>query len=371
MPCILDDPSRALCPNFEGDDWNFLRQTMIEAHPGIDPLTEEGATQRLREAWNREHDRKVAAWNEQVQQDQAEQDEADRLAQEAEDAQQAQRDREDEEQRREAEKKKPKIGSFVRGRGVSNWIEPRPAQYALNKIHNLEYVELDYFTLKGCRDAAADANKSISQDTLAFARLEDTIAVRPLAAMKTSRNIRADEELSWNEIMDAKHTMLHFMAQSGVWPAAHLESLAAFFLALELHPRRTQDHGRTVLALYQSRVRRKWFDAFKRNEGFDIEVINEAFMQALAEDVVIGMQNRRIDQVRLHIHQPSLNPNTNTILSPFLPHTLPPPVAAPPPTRSPCHCHSLHHLIPSNVPCHDPPTAALPITRAAMLPHRV
>ncbi|KAH9057020.1 hypothetical protein EDB83DRAFT_2520964 [Lactarius deliciosus] len=187
-------------------------------------------------------------------QDQAEQDELDRWAQEEEDAQQAQRNKEEEEQRRETEKKKPKIGSFVRGQGIGNWIKPCPAQYALNKIHNLEYIELDYFTLKGCRDVAAEASRSISQDTLAFAHLEDTIAVRPLATVKTARNIRADEELSWTELMDAKHTMLHFMVQSKVWPDTHLVSLVAFYLALEMHPRRTQEHSRTVLALYQSRV---------------------------------------------------------------------------------------------------------------------
>ncbi|KAH9007886.1 hypothetical protein EDB85DRAFT_1884186 [Lactarius pseudohatsudake] len=261
MPRILSDPSRVACPLFEGHEWEFMRQTLI----GPVPLTEEEAAQRLRETWTRDNNNQVAAWNDQLQQDQAEQDELDRLAQEEEDAQQALRDKEAEEQRNKAEKKKPKIGSFVKGRGVANWVEPRPAQYALNKINNREYVELDYFTLKGCREAATDANQSISQDTLAFARLNDTLAVRPLAAMKTSRNIRADEDLSWDELMDAKHTMLHFMVQSNVWPSAHIESLAAFYIALETHPRRAQDHGRKVLAVYQSRVRREWFDAFKRN----------------------------------------------------------------------------------------------------------
>ncbi|KAH9010883.1 hypothetical protein EDB84DRAFT_1445437 [Lactarius hengduanensis] len=168
--------------------------------------------------------------------------------------QQALRDKEAEQQRREAEKKKPKIGSFVKGRGVGNWIEPRPAQYALNKINNLEYIELDYFTIRGCRDAATDSHKSISQDTMAFAQVEDTLAIRPLAAVRPSRNIRSDENLSWDEVMYAKNTMLHFMAQSRVWPLAHVESLAAFFVALELHPRRVQDNGNDVLILYQSRV---------------------------------------------------------------------------------------------------------------------
>ncbi|KAH9018588.1 hypothetical protein EDB85DRAFT_2075909 [Lactarius pseudohatsudake] len=288
MPRILEDPARARCPNFGGNEWDFLRQTMIDANPEIDPLTEEGAAQRLREAWTRENDNQRAAWDEQLDQDWIEQEEQDRLAQEEEDAQQALRDKEAEQQRREAEKKKPKIGSFVKGQGVANWIEPRPAQYALNKISNLEYIELDYFTIRGCRDATADTHKSISQDTLAFAQVEDTLAIHPLTA-----------NLSWDEVMYAKNTMIHFMAQSGVWPLAHVESLATFFVALELHPRRVQDNGNEVLILYQSRVRREWFDAFKQDRGFDIEVINEAFMQSLAETVNNRAQDQKMEQLCL------------------------------------------------------------------------
>ncbi|KAH9024264.1 hypothetical protein EDB85DRAFT_1870190 [Lactarius pseudohatsudake] len=299
MPRILQDPARERCPNFAGHKWNFLRQTMIDAHQGADPLTEDEAAQRLRETWTRENDNQRDAWNVQLEQDQADQDEQDRLAQEEEDAQQALRDKEAEQQCREVEKKKPKIGNFVKGQGVGNWIEPCPAQYALNKINNLEYIELDYFTIRGCRDAAANSHKSISQDTLSFAQFEDTLAIRPLAAVRPSRNIRSNENLSWDETMYAKNMMLHFMAQSRVWPQAHVESLAAFFVALELHPRRVQDNGNETLILYQSRVRREWFDAFKQERGFDIEIINEAFLQSLAKTVNNRAQDRKFEQVRL------------------------------------------------------------------------
>ena len=89
---------------------------------------------------------------------------------------------------------------------MAEWIEPRPAQYALNKINHLEYVELDYFTIKGCHDAAADTNKSISQDTLAFTQVEGNIAIRPLATIRPSKHIRNDHDLSWEEMMDCHDT---------------------------------------------------------------------------------------------------------------------------------------------------------------------
>ncbi|KAH9022775.1 hypothetical protein EDB85DRAFT_1871191 [Lactarius pseudohatsudake] len=298
MPRILDDPTRATCPSFEGNEWDFLRQTMINGHPGADPLTEEGATLRLKEAWARENANKVAAWNEQLEQVRAEQEELDRQAQEEEDAQQILRDKETEEQRKEVEKKKPKLNPFDPNCTLGKYIEPRPAQYALNKINNLEYVELDYFTLKGCKDASADANKSISQDTLTFTQVEGSFAIRPLAAIKPSRNIRCDEDLGWEEMFGAKNTMLHFMGKSRAWPSSHAISLAAFFVALELHPRRNEDNGKKILITYQSRVRHEWFDALKRNEGFNIEVLSEEYLQSIAEEVNKKTQDDRIDQVR-------------------------------------------------------------------------
>jgi hypothetical protein len=34
MPCIVEDPTWAVCPSFQDPEWEFLRQTMIDAHQG-------------------------------------------------------------------------------------------------------------------------------------------------------------------------------------------------------------------------------------------------------------------------------------------------------------------------------------------------
>jgi hypothetical protein len=60
---------------------------------------------------------------------------------------------------------------------------PRPASYALEKLNNLEYVELDYFT-----------------------------------ALKAIKEHPKDEDLSWEEMLEAKNTMLYFMTQSDSGP---------------------------------------------------------------------------------------------------------------------------------------------------------
>jgi len=36
---------------------------------------------------------------------------------------------------------------------VGNYIAPRPAQYALRRIEDFEYIELWYLTTEGCSDA--------------------------------------------------------------------------------------------------------------------------------------------------------------------------------------------------------------------------
>ena len=53
----------------------------------------------------------------------------------------------------EGEKKKLKMKDFDDATTVGNYIAPRPAQYALRRIEDFEYVELWYFTPEGCSDA--------------------------------------------------------------------------------------------------------------------------------------------------------------------------------------------------------------------------
>jgi hypothetical protein len=297
MPHIVNDPTLAICPSFEAPEWDFLRQPMINAHQGPPPLTAEEATQRMKDAWTQENNIRVAAWNRQLELGQAERDERDRLEQEAEDARRVQREEEAADLRREAEKKKPKLNAFDPNRRVASWIEDRPCTYALNKIKNLQYVELDYFTRRGRREAATDAFRSINLDTFGFAQIDDSFGIRPLAAQNSSKNIRQDEDLSWGEMMDAKNTMLHFMAQSGAWPKAHAESLAAFFVGLELHPRRHQANGEKALLMYQSRVRQEWFIALDLDRGFNIENMEEELLRSLADIANDTIRQKDIEQV--------------------------------------------------------------------------
>ena len=107
----------------------------------------------IEEAWTQENDCKVVVWNTQVEQDCLKQENQNRLAQDEEDAHQAQSKKEAEEQRKEAESKKPRANMFNPKHTVSGTIDPRPATYAISKVGNLEYIKLDYFMVRSCREA--------------------------------------------------------------------------------------------------------------------------------------------------------------------------------------------------------------------------
>ena len=306
MPRIEIDLTRAICPGFEDPEWEFLRESMVNAHQGDPSLTLDGVAQQLKDAWACENQCKVDAWNIQVQQDQVERDRLDMEASEARAAQEAQHEKDAEEARKEVEKKKLKLCLIVQDRYVSKWIGARLATYALNKLNSLEYVELDYFTTKGCREVATDSNKSVSQDTLTFTQVGDSFAIRPMAALRPSKQIRNDEDLSWEEMMDAKNIMLHYMAKSRAWEDEHATALTSFYINLDCHQRKEQDNSKMALLLYQSRVCREWFDSLKRDEGFNIDLIEEDLLCTLAEEVNNAVRNREnaardreFDQVRL------------------------------------------------------------------------
>ena len=58
-----------------------------------------------------------------------------------------------------------------------------------------------------------------------------------------------DEELSWEEMLDTKNILLHFMDKAGTWLRAHMESVTVFFFNLKAHPRKLQKNGKGALLI--------------------------------------------------------------------------------------------------------------------------
>jgi hypothetical protein len=136
------------------------------------------------------------------------------------------------------------------------------------------------------------------------------VSIRSTTSQRASRNVRNDEELSWEEMLQAKNIMLDFIADSKAWPTRHAEALAGFFIALEMHPRTLQPNGKQALLLYQSKARREWYTALKRDEGFNIETISEELLRSFAEivnnEAAERLAEKRFEDVRI----PPLQPTT-------------------------------------------------------------
>lgn len=62
MQRIVNDPNLAVCPSFEGPEWEVMKQLAVNAHQGDVPLTLADAAQQMKDIWSRENQRKIAAW---------------------------------------------------------------------------------------------------------------------------------------------------------------------------------------------------------------------------------------------------------------------------------------------------------------------
>ena len=54
MLCILKDLTQAVCPSFEGADWDLLRQSLIDAHCDNQPFTPNEVMQYMKDTWGQQ-----------------------------------------------------------------------------------------------------------------------------------------------------------------------------------------------------------------------------------------------------------------------------------------------------------------------------
>ena len=192
MPRINQDPTNVPCPDFVGPAYTAVRQVMSNNGQ----VTNEQAAEQLTAAWNQTHAQDVNTWNQQVQADLAEQEELARLAEEEEARCQADIECEKEEERKEQEKKRPKINDFDESKMVADHIMPHPSQFTIGKLKSFSFVELWYFTDKGCAEAQI-SSRAQSDDAYGLTKVDDLVALKPVTLFKASHNIILDADLTW------------------------------------------------------------------------------------------------------------------------------------------------------------------------------
>ncbi len=159
----------------------------------------------------------------------------------------------------------------------------RPMAYVIEKVRKFEYVPLWYFTDQGCQ--IADIEKAANEDLWDGARTRDSrLSLLTAASNLLNVNALSDEQLTWEQFMDANHLLCRWLIPAG-WPEGYAKVLSSFFWQIENHEDRTIVDGKEALLLYQATARRAWHDELKAGYFFDLAEIDEKKLNAYHREV--------------------------------------------------------------------------------------
>ncbi|KAG1785195.1 uncharacterized protein HD556DRAFT_1314457 [Suillus plorans] len=252
-PSINSDPVLEVQLNFELPAFAACTAALVTSR-----LTAEAALTQLVDGWTQECQERMVLWQQQL-------DEDAHTLQEAAD--------------HEWEKKKPKINDFNADLPVSDIIIPHPSQFALQKVKNMESIQLWYFSPDGCQEAQ-DWNKSSADDALGLEKIDDIVTLKSFSSFKASNKALQDHDLSWRQFNMAKTSFLIHMEKAS-WPDKHQMALTLFFTLITNHKHRLRPWGEKTLLHYASMVHRDWHDRLTLNQGFNIGLFNNALYNSL------------------------------------------------------------------------------------------
>ncbi|KAG0694561.1 hypothetical protein DFH29DRAFT_1072861 [Suillus ampliporus] len=237
MAHIASDLALDIEPDFTSVTFEGIRNRII----GNSQLTHAEAANELATGWQQDRDIRLAAWMQQTNEEallalEAAQAEHARLEQER-----LLLEQEAENACKKTEKKKPKINDFKVGTSVGDTLTPRPSQYAIHKLKSFKYVELWYFSPDGCKETA-DKAKSLADGTYGFTKVDDFIALKPVASFKPSCKVVQDHSLEWRQFDMAKNSFLLHINKPN-WPEKHQRAITMFFMNIVSHPQRAEPFG--------------------------------------------------------------------------------------------------------------------------------
>ena len=215
------------------------------------------------------------------------------MQQQEADAQAAQEHLLQEAEKAEAEKKKPKMKNFDDTLPLAT--TSRPAQYALRRIEEFQYVELWYLTPEGCNDAT-QCQLTQHDDTFGLTKVDDIVTLKSVSSLKASKNIIPNSELSFRQMSMAKNAFIPLMTKYH-WSVKAITAFAQLFTQLELHPYRQQEFGERALITFQVRVRREWHDQLKLGTAFNVGKINEYLLHGIYKELLDKAQVLSLSEV--------------------------------------------------------------------------
>ena len=225
----MQDPNLVEKPDFTSAAYDAVCQALTTA----EQITREAVAIHLVDTWDVDNNAKIAAWEQQLREDQEAEVEAT-LAQEAADLLALEEHRKEEEAEKKEKDKKPKLKGLTMNKPVRDTTQLHPSRFTIHKLEEHDYVELHYFTLEGCMEAAKQ-DCTIAQDPFTFTKANNSLPLKLMASHKPSNKVTLDEDLMWRQMSIAKTTLLHHMGRTS-WPDRYIMALAEFYLNLKSHP---------------------------------------------------------------------------------------------------------------------------------------
>ena len=153
----------------------------------------------------------------------------------------------------------------------------RPTSYAIERLRKFEYVPLWYFTEQGLR--AADKDKSYNEDLWDVTKTsDDRLSLRPTATNRPNPNALDDEQLSWEQFLDASNLLCRWLIPAD-WPEDYAKLLLSFFYRIQNHQERNILKGKETLLLYQARARKAWHEELKAGHFYNLAALSKEKME--------------------------------------------------------------------------------------------
>ncbi|OSD03258.1 hypothetical protein PYCCODRAFT_255025 [Trametes coccinea BRFM310] len=172
----------------------------------------------------------------------------------------------------------------VRGVPPPSEINRPIAPYAANRLRLQQYVDLWYFTEEGLSRAGGyQAYEGETSVTLAQA----SSAIVVTAPNPPSKDVKRDEELTWDQVSKARTSFLSYAKGYG-WKAEHLEMLSIFFICLDAHPIRNEPKGNETVIQYQAHFRRQWHLTCEQQNAstFDLATISDEALNTIRARII-------------------------------------------------------------------------------------
>jgi hypothetical protein len=349
----MRNPHLMDCPDFSGDAFAILVESMV----GPD-RTREQAIEGLKTAWHAQNLRSRELWDAQLLADQIRQNEPNVQNAALEEQPQLANDATD-------VRKKPKLGAFAATASIGNEISLKPSTFAINKLREMKYIELYCFSPAGCRDHAnqrlstADEAFGFTYGISADGSASNSLTLKPVSALAHPRKITPDEDLTWEQVRDAKACYLSHVMEAG-WDRTHVDALVSFFINLDNHSYNDTPEGKQALVWYQAHAREEWHRKLGTTESFNLAILNGTLLadfKKKANDQ--SMQNNVTQVSNRSIHPPRNELNPTPTFTPHTPahpwwHTTPhaprtAPMCFPAPHAPHAHAPPAHHAL--HAPC--------------------